>query len=110
MTQYTYDPQKRIIIDAAPSHVSITTVGGGGGLTVTANGDHGGILWCMGVDGVVHALDALDISKELWSSAQNAARDALGSTGKWQFPTVVAGKAYSPTGKGDLIVYGLLPH
>jgi hypothetical protein len=110
VAQYAFDVQKRQIINAAPAHVSVTNVGGGGGLTVTAHGDHDGILWCIGVDGVVHALDALDISRELWSSAQNAARDALGSAGKWQFPTVVAGKAYIPTGKGELVVYGLLPH
>ena len=56
----------------------------------------------------MHALDATDIRKELWSSAQDAARDALGSTGKWQFPTVVGGNAYIATGNGKLVVYGLL--
>ncbi len=110
VTQYAYDAGQRLIAGGAPSHVSTTSVGGGGGLAVTANGQHDGILWCIGVDGVVHALDALDVSKELWSSAMNAERDALGATGKWQFPTVVAGKAYIPTGNGRLVVYGLTPH
>jgi hypothetical protein len=108
VAQYRYDPQARQIVGGAPVHVGGFANGGGGGLAITANGTADGILWCVGLDGVVHALDATDVSKELWSSAQDAARDALGSTGKWQFPTVVNGKAYIPSGKGQLVVYGLL--
>ena len=86
------------------------TSGAGGGLAITANGSRDGILWCLGTDAVVHALDALDVTKELWNSQQDAARDALGSVGHWQFPTIVGGKAYIPTGDGKVVVYGLLHH
>jgi hypothetical protein len=55
-------------------------------------------------------VDAADVSKELWSSAANAPRDALGSVGHWQFPTIAGGKAYMPTGDGKVVVYGLLNH
>jgi hypothetical protein len=108
VVQYAFDAQQRLIAGAAPYKTGSATVGGGGGLAVTAAGVHDGILWCLGSDGVVHAVDALDVSKELWNSTQNAPRDALGKGGHWQFPTVVAGKAYIPTGDAKLVVYGLL--
>lgn len=108
VVQYAFDAQQRIIAGAAPFRTGSATSGGGGGLAVTADGVHDGILWCLGTDGVVHALDALDVRKELWNSAQNAPRDALGKAGHWQFPTVVAGKAYIPTGDARLVVYGPL--
>jgi hypothetical protein len=108
VAQYRYDPQQRTLVGGAPFKVGAATKGGGGGLAVTADGTAGGILWCLGTDGVVHALDATDVGKELWNSGQDAARDALGKAGKWQFPTVAGGKAYIPTGDGKLVVYGLL--
>ena len=110
VAQYRYDPQLRQIVGGAPNKESTFSNGGGGGLTITANGTGGGILWCVGTDGVVHALDATDISKELWNSTQNAERDKLGSTGRWQFPTVINGNAYIGSGDGRLVVYGLLKH
>ncbi len=82
----------------------------GGSLAITANGNINGILWAAGNNGVFHAFDATDLSKpELWNSSQNSARDALGSVGHFQFPTVVNGKAYVPTGSATIAVYGLLP-
>jgi hypothetical protein len=110
VAQFAYDPQLRRITDAAPQHLGTTINGNGGGLSITANGTHDGILWCLGTDAVIHAVDAADISKELWSSAANAPRDALGSVGHWQFPTIAGGKAYMPTGDGKVVVYGLLNH
>jgi hypothetical protein len=109
VAQYTYESQTRSIPTGAPTAIGTSTTGGGAGLTVTAHGQTDGILWCLGSDAVVYALDATDVSKVLWTSAQNAARDALGSVGHYQFPTVVGGKAYMPTGKGAIVVYGLLP-
>ncbi len=108
VAQYAYDGATRTILGAAAVHSGTNVSGAGGGLTITANKDHDGIVWCLGSDAVVRALDALDVSKELWTSAQNPARDALGSTGHWQFPTVAGGKAYMPSGSGTIAVYGLL--
>ena len=108
VVQYAFDAQKRVIAGAAPFKSGSATAGGGGGLTITSDGENDGILWCLGSDGVAHALDALDVSTELWSSTQNAPRDALGKGGHWQFPTVAAGKAYFPSGDGKLVVYGPL--
>ncbi len=82
----------------------------GGSLAVSANGAGGGILWAVGGDRVVRAFNATDVSQPaLWTSAQNSARDALGSVGHFQFPTVVNGKVYVPTGSSAITVYGLLP-
>ncbi len=110
VAQYRYDAQTRTLVGGAPIKTGLSGAGGGGGLAVTSSGDNGGILWCLGTDGVVHALDATDIATELWNSKQNAERDAIGRGGKWQFPTVAGGKAYVPTGDKKLAVYGLLPH
>jgi len=81
----------------------------GGSLAVTAGGSSGGLLWAVGNDGIVRAFDATDVSKApLWTSALNSSRDALGSVGHFQFPTVVNGKVYVPTGARTIAVYGLL--
>ncbi len=108
VAQYLYDAKSRSIVAGMPYKTGLSSSGGGAGLAVTANGSKAGILWCLGTDGVAHALDALDVGKELWSSAQVPERDGLGSVGHFQFPTVVGGKAYLPTGNGKLVVYGLL--
>ena len=83
---------------------------GGGSLAVTSAGGSGGILWAVGGDNIVHAFDATDVSKpQLWNSALNSTRDGLGSVGHFQFPTVVNGKVYVPTGAASIAVYGLIP-
>jgi hypothetical protein len=82
----------------------------GGSLAVTASGTSGGILWGVGSDKVVRAFDATDVTKTpFWTSAQNSTRDGLPSVGHFQFPTVVNGKLYVPTGSASIAVYGLLP-
>ncbi len=81
----------------------------GGSLAVSADGSAHGIVWAVGYDSVLHAFDAADVSRpELWNSSTNAARDALGSVGHFQFPTVTNGKVYVPTGAASIAVYGLL--
>ena len=73
----------------------------GGSLAVTASGSSNGILWAVGNNNMVYALNATDVSKApLWSAA-------LPSVGHFQFPTVVNGKAYVPTGSATILVYGL---
>ncbi|HVW11895.1 MAG TPA: IPT/TIG domain-containing protein, partial [Bryobacteraceae bacterium] len=55
----------------------------------------------------LHAYDADDLTKELYSSTMNASRDAVGSTVKYTAPMVANGKVYA--GRGSLLaVYGLL--
>ncbi len=109
LEQFRYDPN---VGTFSPTGVYKKTSGltSGGSLAVSAAGTAGGLLWGVGGDGVVRAFDAVDVSKApVWTSAQDSARDGLGSVGHFQFPTIVAGKVYVPTGDGRIIAYGLLP-
>ena len=85
------------------------------GLAVSANGDSDGIVWlttadtsASGLPGTLHALDASDLSKELWSSDSNAVRDGMGRFAKFVAPTVANGRVYVPTFSNALVIYGLL--
>jgi hypothetical protein len=88
--------------------------GGGGALTVSANGNAAGtgIVWAShqisSTSSILRAFDASNISHELWDSQQNQARDDVGVWGKWVPPTVANGKVYLATNSNQLSVYGLL--
>ena len=88
------------------------------GMTVSSNSfaPGSGILWLTSetggsfpAPGFLHALDATDISHELWNSSMNSARDTLGNFTKFANPTVVNGKVYVPTDSQQIVVYGVLP-
>lgn len=87
------------------------------GLAVSANGgaDGSGLVWlttgdsnASGQPGTLHALDAADLSKELWNSGLNAVRDGMGRFAKFVAPTVANGRVYVPTFSNALVIYGLL--
>jgi hypothetical protein len=113
----------------------------GGMLSVSSNGTKAGtgVVWAVvplngdanmfrGVQGILLALDAQDVSKQLWSSELAGLRDHLGLFAKYVPPTVAGGKVFVAT-YGDqeplmsyagnnrparfpnyyLTVYGLLP-
>ncbi|MEP7042477.1 MAG: PQQ-binding-like beta-propeller repeat protein [Dokdonella sp.] len=99
----------------------------GGVLTLSANGSTpgSGIIWSSmafsGSDansgihpGVLRALNADNLSDELWNSEQNSARDSMGNWPKFSPPTVVNGHVYMGSfpsdGVGDtqVSVYGLI--
>ncbi|MBT9330724.1 pyrrolo-quinoline quinone [Paracidobacterium acidisoli] len=85
--------------------------------TVSANGDKDGIVWVMSSKAwdatagtpVLHAVDALHVTHELYNSAQNAARDEAGAGTALRFnlPMVMNGHVYAGA-KGEVDVYGLL--
>ncbi|GGP18931.1 beta strand repeat-containing protein [Silvimonas iriomotensis] len=89
-------------------------------ISISANGTTPGtaILWATfsasGIangsaqPGIFYAFDAANPGTMLWSSNQNAARDAMGSWAKWVPPIVVSGKVYLPTFDNTVHVYGLL--
>jgi uncharacterized protein (TIGR03437 family) len=88
------------------------------GMTVSSNGfaPGSGILWVTAetggsfpTPGTLHALDATNVSHELWNSAMNAARDAMGDFTKFANPTVANGKVYVPTDARQVVAYGVLP-
>ena len=91
----------------------------GGVLAISANGElaGSGILWAItgdgnanwnSVPGVLRAFDAMDLSKEIWNSGQNAERDDLGLVAKFNTPVVANGKVYVATFSKEVAVYGLL--
>lgn len=82
----------------------------GGMLALSANGGTAGsgILWAVvpldgdanqqrGVNGIVLAFDAQDVSRTLWTSEQNSQRDRLGLFAKFNPPVIAAGKVFVPT-------------
>ncbi|MEO8621644.1 MAG: hypothetical protein ABI625_11300, partial [bacterium] len=88
-------------------------------LSVSSNGskDGTGIVWASyafsgdaehGVmPGILRAFDASDITKELWNSRQNLARDVGGAYAKFSPPTIANGHVYLPTFANEVVVYGL---
>ncbi len=60
------------------------------------------------IPGTLHAFDATDLSRELWSSDMVPTRDTLGRFAKFVAPTIVNGRVYVPTFSGQLAIYGLL--
>lgn len=92
----------------------------GGMLSVSADGNAAGsgIVWASlplqgdanqsVVPGMLRAFDAGNVSRELWNSQQNAARDEVGNFAKFCPPTVADGKVYLGTFSGKLNVYGHL--
>ena len=90
----------------------------GGILALSANGTNAGtgIVWASFpisgdanhnvLPGILHAYDAQNISRELWNSEQNTARDSVGNFAKFVPPTVANGKVYLATFSGRVNVYG----
>ncbi|MDP9037087.1 MAG: hypothetical protein M3O50_20000, partial [Myxococcota bacterium] len=66
--------------------------------------------WHHIVPGVMYAMDAEDITKNLWNSDKNAA-DSLGLFAKFSPPVVANGKVYVGTATTTNVVrvYGLKP-
>jgi hypothetical protein len=92
-------------------------------LSVSSNGSTAGtgILWAAHAiapcdantapstglcQGILRALDANDVTKELWNSSDNI-NDTLGLYAKFVCPTVANGKVYMVTFSGKLVVYGI---
>jgi hypothetical protein len=106
--------------------ISQSTISSPGGetdtspMSLSANGSQAGtgIIWAPianssgpipGVIGVLHALDASNLSNDLWNSELNSARDEVGTFVKFNSPTIANGKVYVPTFSGQVVVYGLNP-
>jgi hypothetical protein len=94
-------------LTTTPSDRSRTTYAyPGSNPVVSSNGNGSGILWAVEQSaGVLYAYDATNLATELYNSAQNAARDALGNAIKFAPPLVINGKVYVGT-RDHLVVYG----
>lgn len=87
-------------------------------LSVSSNGsaDSTAILWATFAangdanqsvrPGILRAIDATDVTKELWNSGIYTT-DLPGNYSKFNCPTVVNGKVYLATFSNQLVVYGL---
>ncbi|MEO6830512.1 MAG: hypothetical protein ABI164_11940, partial [Acidobacteriaceae bacterium] len=101
-------------INSQPVAVSPSATGVRGGNTVvSSNGTNNGIVWeyektSNGL-AILHALNATNISNELWNSQMNASRDGLVTGGEgFQVPVVIDGKVIVTSGD-NVAVYSLLP-
>lgn len=56
---------------------------------------------------MLHAYDAANVGRELYTSEQAAGRDRAGKCLRFAIPTVVNGRVYAGT-KGEVDVYGLV--
>jgi hypothetical protein len=106
----------------ASAQSSALAAGGmpGGMLSVSANGGAAdtGILWAAlsragdanhtPQPGILRAYDASNVTRELWNSQQNAARDSLGNFSKFSPPTVANGKVFVASLSRKVVVYGLI--
>ena len=97
--------------ETVPSTVTIFA-----GIAVSSNNNASGsaLVWQTTADyhasqqpGILHALDASDLSHELWNSDMTPT-DALGRFAKFVPPTVANGRVYVPTFSNELAIYGLL--
>jgi hypothetical protein len=82
----------------------------GGNPTISSNnGATGtGILWTVDPTPALRAYDATDLSKELYNSTQNSARDSIDSYVKFAAPTVANGEVFVGT-KYSLSIFGMVP-
>jgi hypothetical protein len=67
----------------------------GGNIVISANGTQNGIAWVyeksLSSQAILHAYDATDISRELWNSNMNGARDGMTTGIGFATPVVVNG-------------------
>lgn len=77
--------------------------------SVSAEGSKNGIVWVIenaAGAAVLHAYDAIDLSRELYNSDQAGFRDQPGHAATFSVPTIANGKVYVGT-TTDFDVYGL---
>jgi outer membrane protein assembly factor BamB len=95
------------------SHTSTVFGYPGGTPSISSSGPDNGIVWAIDnhelgpAPSVLHAYDALDLSKELYNSDQNRSRDTLGKGNRFITPMIANGKVYVSTWEG-VAVFGLL--
>jgi hypothetical protein len=83
---------------------------------ISANGTRDGIVWIVQTKvwndhsnrpAILHAFDAMHLTREVFSSEMNAGRDRAGVATRFAIPTVANGRVYIGT-KGEVDVYGAL--
>jgi hypothetical protein len=122
-TLYVFDANSRIgaftitnaVINTTPVETPDTYDNKGGATAcISANGASNAIMWALynsGADSpttpcILRAYNATNLTQELYTSAQLAARDAAGDAVKFTAPTIANGKVYVGA-QYSLTVYGL---
>ncbi len=113
---YAIDPVTGMLSIPPSSQTSVTFQFPAPTPSISANGTSNGIMWVLQESNflnntgqaVLLAFDATNLANLLYSSNQNATRDAAGLSVKFGVPTVVNGKVYVG-GRNQLTVFGLLP-
>jgi hypothetical protein len=110
---YAFNPTTEMF-STTPSSISAKVFGYPGTTpSLSANGTGDAILWAVnsttyasGAPAALFAYDASNLSKQLYSTGQNSARDNPGPAVKFTVPTVANGKVYLGT-QTLLSVFGL---
>jgi Chitobiase/beta-hexosaminidase C-terminal domain len=110
MLQYTVSDG---LLSAASVASSTHTFHRGPSAVISSNGTSNGILWA--IDAInnstpystLYAFDATDVTKALYNSGQNDARDRAGNGVKFTVPLVADGKVFVGA-QSEVDVYGLL--
>jgi hypothetical protein len=89
----------------------------GAPLAISAEGARNAVVWAIETKvwnawstekpSVLHAFDAANVARELYTSEQNAGRDRAGPAVRFTIPTIANGRVYVPA-KREVDVYGLL--
>jgi hypothetical protein len=104
------------VMDTQPSSTStgVTSAFPSPSFSISSNGTQDGIAWAVRSDqfntngpAVLYAWDANDLTKPLYESDTNSARDSAGPANKFSIPVVTNGKVYVAA-HGEVDVYGLL--
>jgi len=94
-------------VSTAPSSYGLR----GGNTVVSASGNESGIVWAYeksaAGQGILHAYDATDISKELWNSNMNGGRDGMGTGIGFATPVIAEGRVLAAS-DNMLEIYGVL--
>ena len=101
------------LLSTTPASKSPTILIQGSTPSISANGTKNGIVWAIDVGSslkqpcVLHAYNALSLTKELYNSTQAGTRDKAGNGVSFTTPTIANGRVYVGTAN-QLDVYGLL--
>ena len=99
------------LLSTTPTSLSSDTFGyTGGNPVISSNGSTSGtgIMWTLDPNAILRAYDATNLATQLYTSKQNAARDALDNYVKFSSAVVANGEVFVGT-QDTLTIYGLNP-
>ena len=112
---YSFNTTAELLSTTPTSQTSEKFAYPGTTVSISSNGTTNGIVWALNDTAYknstgqasLHAYEATNLGKQLYSSKDNASRDNPGPAIKFTVPTIANGKVYLTTQK-NLVVYGLL--